>query len=246
MTRCFVESAQWPLPEIRLTPEESHHLRVLRARLGDRIELLTGQGHIAQAEIVDQRRNQVHVRVLPETRHAAPPPTVILTLIQAIPKHALMDWIIEKATELGLAVLAPVISERVIARPMAAECGRRRERWQKIARAAARQCGTAWLPTVDAIRPLSEALREMHRFDLCCVGSLHAQARPFRAVVSEVKVRRPRRIALVIGPEGDLTDAEYEALRDAGASLVSFGRRVLRVETAALYGLSLLNYEFAE
>ncbi|MBU1855843.1 MAG: RNA methyltransferase, partial [Verrucomicrobia bacterium] len=120
----------------------------------------------------------------------------------------------------------------------------RRGRWQKIAQEATRQCGVAWMPSVLPVRSLPEITADLARFDLCLVGSLHAGARAFRETVTKASVHAARSIALIIGPEGDLTEKETTALRDAGAHLVSFGNAVFRVETAALYGLSLLHYEF--
>jgi len=262
MMRCLINAEQWAADDIELAPDESHHLvQVLRARPGEQVGLFTGRGHTAQATFIAVRQKLALVRVLSATRRETPPPAVAVTLIQAIPKHALMDGIIQKAVELGAQAIQPLMTERVIVRlsagdgRAAGEAERRRSRWQKIALEATRQCGADWMPTVLAVRSLPETIADLARFDLCLVASLHADARAFRAVVNQARQALPERyalasahravsIALVIGPEGDLTDEETAALRAAGAQPVSFGKTVLRVETAALYGLSLLHYEF--
>ena len=245
--RCLIDAAQWAADDIELAPDESHHLiQVLRARAGERVGLFTGQGHTAEATFITVRRKRALVRVLPATRRATPPPSVAVTLIQAIPKHALMDGIIQKAVELGAHAIQPLMTARVIVHLSASEAERRCGRWQKIALEATRQCGVAWMPSVFPVRTLPETIVHLARFDLCLVGSLHAGARAFREAMIQAHVPSLRSIALIIGPEGDLTEAETTALRDAGAHLVSFGNAVLRVETAALYGLSLLNYEFED
>ena len=252
MMRCRIDAAQWAADEIELSPGESHHLvQVVRARPGERVGLFTGQGHTAEAIFIAVRQKRALVRVLPATRRATPPPAVAVTLIQAIPKHALMDGIIQKAVELGAQAIQPLMTERVIVQlsagdgQSAGEAERRRSRWQKIALEATRQCGVTWMPTVLPVRSLPEITADLARFDLCLVASLHANARSFREVIASAcqGVAFSRSLALIIGPEGDLTDAETTALREAGAHLVSFGNTVLRVETAALYGLSLLHYE---
>ena len=244
MMRCLIDASQWAADDITLAPDESHHLiKVLRARAGEQVGLFTGQGHTAQATFIAVRQKRVLVRVLPATRRTTPLPSVAVTLIQAIPKHALMDGIIQKAVELGAQAIQPLITARVIVRLSSSAAEQRRGRWQKIALEATRQCGVAWMPTVLAVRSLPEITADLARFDLCFVASLHAEARAFREVVTKARQASLSSIALIIGPEGDLTETETTALRDAGAHLVSFGKAVLRVETAALYGLSLVRYE---
>lgn len=242
--RCLIDACQWAADDIELALDESHHLvQVLRARPGEQVGLFTGQGRTAQATFIAVRQKRALVRVLPATRRATPPPSVAVTLIQAIPKHALMDGIIQKAVELGAQAIQPLITERVIIRLSAGAAEQRHGRWQKIALEATRQCGVAWMPSVFPVRSLPEITADLARFDLCLVGSLHADARAFREAVTKARQASLRNIALIIGPEGDLTETETTALRDAGAHLVSFGNAVFRVETAALYGLSLLRYE---
>ena len=242
--RCLIDASQWTADDIELAPDESHHLvQVLRVRPGERVGLFTGRGHTAEAAFIAVRQKRAQVRILPATRRETPPPAVAVTLIQAIPKHALMDGIIQKAVELGAQAIQPLMTERVIVHLSSSEAERRRGRWQKIALEATRQCGVAWMPTVLPVRSLPETIADMARFDLCLVGSLQADARAFREAVAQARTHSVSSIALIIGPEGDLTETETKALRDAGAHLVSFGNAVFRVETAALYGLSLLHYE---
>ncbi|MBI2441074.1 MAG: 16S rRNA (uracil(1498)-N(3))-methyltransferase [Lentisphaerae bacterium] len=247
MMRCLIDVAQWSADEIELFPDEAHHLlKVLRARLGERVGLFTGQGHTAEATLIAARQKKAFLRLLRATRRQTPPPQTALTLIQAIPKHALMDIIIQKATELGAQAIQPLVTERVVVRLSPGAAERRRQRWQKIALEATRQCGRAWLPTILPVRSLPELTADLARFDLCLVASLQAEARSFREVIGPARAHlagTSTRLALVIGPEGDLTEAETSALQKAGARLVRLGEAVLRVETAALYGLSLLHYE---
>jgi 16S rRNA (uracil1498-N3)-methyltransferase len=253
MMRCLIDVSQWAADEIELSPDESHHLaRVLRARPGEQVGLFTGQGHTVEAMFIAMRQKRALVRVMPATRRTTPPPSVAVTLIQAIPKHALFDAIIQKAVELGAQAIQPLMTERVIVRLSAGDCRsagaaeQRHRRWQKIALEATRQCGVAWMPGVLPVRSLPEITAHQAHFNLCLVASLSAMARPLRKVMMEARARSPQKIALVVGLEGDLTENETMALRKAGAHLVGFGDSVFRVETAALYGLSVLHYEFQE
>lgn len=245
MTRCFVNPAQWNQPEISLSPEESHHLlSVLRAGRGKQITLFNGQGQVATGRLLGTKKGQVRVKILEDTRHNVPHPSVSITLIQAVPKHSLMDFIIQKATELGVSAIAPVLTERVIVRWTDREIQKRHTRWQRIALEAVKQCGLNWFPDIQPAVPLSDLLPQLSLFDQCIVASLHQKARPFREVINTMNRKTIKTIALVIGPEGDLAEHETKAMLSAGAVLARFGPNILRVETAALYGLSLLTYEF--
>ncbi|MBI2442110.1 MAG: 16S rRNA (uracil(1498)-N(3))-methyltransferase [Lentisphaerae bacterium] len=253
MMRCLIDVGQWSAEEIELAPDEAHHLlKVLRARPGERVGLFTGHGHTAEATLETIRPKRARLRLKPETRRKTLPPVVAVTLIQATPKHTLMDSIIQKATELGAQTIQPTITERVIVRLSASAQAQRRERWQKIALEATRQCGRAWIPTVLPVRSLPEITADLARYDVCLVASLQAEAQMFREVIDRLRpkiyhpVGAPTRLALVIGPEGDLTTEETRKLQAAGAHLVRFSTAVLRVETAAFYGLSLLDYEIAD
>jgi 16S rRNA (uracil1498-N3)-methyltransferase len=167
-----------------------------------------------------------------------------VTLLQCLPKGRHMDVIVEKAVELGVAAVVPVISEHVVKRPQGARGAQQADRWRRVARAAAQQCQTLWVPAVSDPVGIEEAcaVGECQARFYC--GSLAADARPWREVLREEK-RPPPTVAVLIGPEGDLSPRERERAARSGAVGVSFGSLVLRVETAALYALSALTYEFA-
>lgn len=238
MHRCFAEPDRWKAEGITLTAEETAHLvTVLRASPGDRAILFDGQGRVAHAEIVSVSKREARLRLSGEiSEHPRPSPAV--TLIQAIPKGNHMDQIVEKATELGTSAIVPVITDRTVRRPGASP----HERWRRIAIGAAKQCGTPWVPEIGPVVSLAEALTgERASFDLWVVGSLESDSRPVKEVLRGCGDRT--RIGFLVGPEGDLTPEEYAMARNAGAIPVSFGNLVLRVETAAIFGLSVIRYE---
>jgi len=166
-----------------------------------------------------------------------------MTLIQALPKGRTMELVVEKATELGVSSICPVISARVVPRIKERSRNERRRRWQKIALNAARQCGSSWVPEVARISGYGELVADLEGFDLVLVGSLGDDALPLRSVMRRERQSRPQNVALLIGPEGDLTSTETDAAVAAGAISVRFGAQTMRTETAALYGLSVLAYE---
>jgi 16S rRNA (uracil1498-N3)-methyltransferase len=253
MHRCFVSPAAWKNSEISLTQEEEHHLLdVLRAQAGDSVILFDGQGRQAEALLIpppsceNERKNRSGPRILArivESRGTIRP-AVSITLIQALAKGQRMDWIVEKSTELGVSVIVPVVTERVVTHLKERQKDERRDRWQRIALSAAKQCQTNWVPEIGPVCCFSEAVQSCSKMDLFLVGSLAPDARLLRIVLEERRRKKPRNVALLIGPEGDLTPDELEEARRTGAVPVSFGSLVLRVETAALFGMSVLASEF--
>jgi 16S rRNA (uracil1498-N3)-methyltransferase len=237
-----------------LRPEEEHHLLdVLRASIGDEVAAFDGAGRQCRARVCPATagggRNAGGFRVVLEVVSSigATFTPVAITLIQAIPKGRHMDWIVEKATELGASEIWPVITERCVVRIGLEDAGAKSERWHRVAISAAKQCTTDFVPRVRRVERLRDVLADVAAgHDLFLVGSLQPDARPFKEVLSAARAAGVRRAAVLIGPEGDLTHEEMDWALQKGATPVSFGRRVLRVETAALYSLSVMAYELMD
>jgi 16S rRNA (uracil1498-N3)-methyltransferase len=244
MHRCLIDPEQWSTAALVLPSGESRHLaQVLRAREGERVEILDGMGRYAASEIETIRHGRRHVPAVVTLQLcspvcSAPRPEPSIDLIVALPKGTRLDGLIEKATEIGVAAVWPVQTARVVVRLSPAQAAERLERWRRIAESAVRQSGARWLPAVHPVSAFSASLAACREADLCLLGALTPDAVPLRAVLDAARAAGPQRVALVIGPEGDLTPAEIEAARRAGAAAVSFGETVLRVDTAALYALS--------
>src|SRR5207248_7115445 len=164
-----------------LSDAEAHHARdVLRMKLGDRAVLFNGRGHEITAEVVDLGKDEIRFRKLHETE--TPQLRCRITLGQAIPKGKNMDLIVQKAVEIGVAEIAPLISERTIVDLDAEEAEQKREKWQQIAIEAAKQCGQNWLPTIHAPKKLEEFFASPEtiagpaRTDFRLIGSLQPDA----------------------------------------------------------------------
>lgn len=241
MHRCFAEPSSWQVDTVALSLDESSHLvTVLRAGPGDKATVFDGQGRVAPAEVVRASVRAAHLRFTgPAEQHPRPSPSI--TLVQAIPKGGHMDQIVEKATELGAAVVQPILTERTVRRPDESKP----DRWLRVAIGAAKQCGTFWVPAIHPIRSFRDTIAGVcANCDLVLIGSLEANSMPVRQVLRATVADRRMRVGLLVGPEGDLTADEYRLAREAGAIPVSFGSLVLRVETAAIFGVSVLRYEF--
>jgi len=243
--RFYLPPAACQHSTLTLSEREAHHaLDVLRVRRGERVVVLDGAGHEFLCEVNETDRRAVRLTVRQPS--AIPPLTYEVTLLQALTKGRTMDWIVEKATELGVHRLVPILSERSVPHLAGEQAAGKVEKWQTTAIEAIKQCGSAWLPRIEAPVTPQALLSRGERFDLTLVASLQQDSRHprecFRNFFTEHQ-RRPRSVAVWIGPEGDFTPAEINAIKSAGAWPITLGQLVLRSETAAIYAVSVLNYE---
>jgi 16S rRNA (uracil1498-N3)-methyltransferase len=227
-----------------LTGAEVHHaVDVLRIAVGETVVVLDGAGHEFSCAVRAVGRKAVALHVTQTL--FSPAPSCRVTLVQAVPKGKLLETIIQKATELGAFRIIPLLSERVATRLDDEAAREKAEKWRPVAAEAIKQCGQRWLPQVEVPVTLPDLLARGEKFDLSLVGSLQADARHPREFLHSFQTAkgRPASIRLWIGPEGDFTDSELSAIRDAGGCPINLGPLVLRSDTAALYALSIVSYE---
>lgn len=242
MIRCFLPRDRWAAGEAELDEAESKHLSaVMRIRTGDHVEILDGVGHLGEAEVVAPNKKRTRIRLL--SRSAVAPFAPRRVLAQALVREQKMDWLIQKAVELGVHEIWPLQTDHAVVRIRPEEAGKKAARWQAIALAACKQSGNPWLPEIAPARTLSAALAAMApQPGAVCFGALQGGAVPLPKFFGRLREEDCPRVAMYIGPEGDFSPAEVEALRAAGAQPVTFGPIVFRVETAALFILSALQY----
>ena len=215
-----------------LPPVAARHVQVRRMQPGEPLVLFDGQGREAAAVVVAMRRDAVDVRVesAPEAVDRELPTAV--TLAVGMPANERMDWLVEKAAELGAVRVQPLLAERSVLRLAGERAERRREHWQGIAVAACEQCGRARVPVVEPVRTLAEWLQAPP------AGALRWMLSPGEAGPARPAEGRP--VVVLSGPEGGLSPAEVAAARSAGFQGVGLGPRVLRAETAPLAVLAWL------
>ena len=227
-------------------PEDAlHHLKVLRLKSGEEVELFDGHGSSRRYELITpiQHSSFFILHPLSSTSISTSTSTstfTSLTLFACITKGSRWDWTIEKATELGVTRIVPVISERTIVRIDPADREKKRQRYQRIAEDASRQSGSLYVPEIVAPLSFKDAL-PLVRETVCFIGALTTPPSPqiSQSVNRLIGQSVNRSISLFIGPEGDFTPAELESLMEI-ANPVSFGSTILRAETAAIYGLSVI------
>jgi 16S rRNA (uracil1498-N3)-methyltransferase len=225
-------------------PEAHHCLHVMRHGPNDRIVVFNGRGREATAVIESATKDTARLAYV--TRADSPRPAWRLVLVQAVPKAKQMDGILQKATELGVTDIVPVISERSVVQLADDRAESKAAKWRQIVIEAGKQCGQNWLPDVHEPVSAKDYFRRAPSVDLSLIGSLQPGAVSFKQALADYErehQRRPQSVAMLIGPEGDFTPAEMNLAFAQGCRPITLGPIVLRSETAALYSLSVLNHE---
>ena len=217
----------------------NHIARVLRLKSGDPVTLFDGRGGEHSARIAELRKGAVVVEVGERSVVARASP-LSLTLAQGVSRGERMDWVVQKATELGVTRISPVFTERSVVRLDAKQSERKRLHWQGIAVAACEQSGRDQVPAIDPPLALADFLGKVDRRATRVLLSHAADQRT-------ADLPRPEAgMVVLIGPEGGLAEAEQRAALAAGFVAVRLGPRVLRTETAAVAALTLLQHHFGD
>lgn len=216
----------------------AHVVRVLRLKAGDAVVLFNGDGREWQAQITAIDRREATVHVQQSTAPASESP-LVTHLLQAVGKGDRMDWAVQKATELGVSSIRPVVTARCNVRLDDERWQRKREHWQAVAISACEQCGRVRIPEVHAVADLPAALQACSPQALRLV--LHQHGAPLPPGSD-----RPAAVCVLIGPEGGLTAEELDSAQRAGFHRWALGPRVLRTETAPVVGLSVLQARYGD
>lgn len=219
---------------LTLPPEAAHHaLRVLRLRSGDELVLFDGLGGEYSGHVLEATRTmQVSVDAKRDVEREAP---LALTLAQALPAGDKMDWVVQKAVELGVAAIQPIQAKRSVVRLAGERADKRVSHWEQVAISACEQCGRNRMPKIGAILDLPHYL------------ALPASENETRLLLSPDSkprlrdlVRPTGTVTLLIGPEGGFDEGEETAAHSVGFQAVSLGPRVLRTETAGLAAIAAI------
>ncbi|MBQ7479115.1 MAG: 16S rRNA (uracil(1498)-N(3))-methyltransferase [Selenomonadaceae bacterium] len=227
--------------EIEITGTDAHHLmHVLRARAGDEMVVVDDRNRVARMEMVGFTREAVTMRLKERLEMDTESPADI-TLAQCLLKADKMDFVVQKAVELGARRVVPIMSRNCVVRYDAKKREERRNRWQKIADEAAKQCGRTVLLEVAPVVELSsflESVREEEGLLLFCYENERKQS-----VRECLKRADAGRCLMLIGPEGGFAPEEAESAKRCGGISVTLGPRILRAETAAVAALAIVQYE---
>ncbi len=222
-----------------LSSDESHHVaRVLRLKTGDTVEVFDGRGGSRPARAGEIGKRTVEVVFSgPKVTQETPAPGIILAV--AAPKGQRMDTLVQMAQEIGLDELIPIVTDNAVAQ----EHGENRyARWRRVAIAAAKQSGTNFLIEIGRAVDFDKLLGDLERWDLRLLCHTDRQYPGLREVLAGQP--KPERVLLAIGPEGGFSSMEIAEARKTGCQAVRLAAATLRVETAAVFALSVLCHQF--
>jgi len=245
MRHFFIEPAAVEKPLAVIKGSEAHHIsNVLRLKPGDSIRLFDGTGFEYEAVIVNVADRKVEVAVL-RKHPAAVKSGVQVIVAQAFLKEKKMDDLVRQLCELGVAKWIPFFAERSVARPGKSRLAGRTERWKRIAREAVKQCRRIDIPEIRATLSFEEVLDFGKACDLDIVFWENA-SNPLDRRIGPALARPPKKILLMLGPEGGFTPQEVKTAKRSGFVTAGLGPRILRAETATVAACTLVQYLFGD
>lgn len=236
MPRFFLPPSAWTETPFLEGDEAKHLAQVLRIQSGATVTVFDGNGNYAEARVLSVSKQRVDLML--ELAESKPTPSPEITLVQAIPKGKNMDWIIQKAVELGVTKIQPLLTRNTIVSPG----DHKTEKWRRTALEACKQCAQFTMPTIEEPLSFDDWIAAEDDSELKIIASLSDEPENFR----ETLAKHPdlESVTLLIGPEGDLSPEEYAATQEHGFVPVTLGDLVLRVETATLFCLSAIRFQY--
>lgn len=240
MDRFFADKIQGDLAFIDSEEEIKHISRTLRMQEGDVVEIFDGKGkeYIARLDQIDKK--SIQLKVMEEVKINRELNTFI-TVYQGIPKAQKMELIVQKLTEIGVSRMVPVKFERCI-RLIDEKEVKQIQRWQKIALEACKQSKRTLVPLIEKSMDIKTLAQDIKNNDLSLLFYENEEALNVKELLKALD-KKQTKVGIIIGPEGGITETERELLISAGAKSVLLGNRILRTETAAIYGASIISYE---
>ncbi len=248
MPRFFVADNQITENKIEIIGEDVNHIKnVLRAKIGEEIQVCNKnqmKEYTCKIERLEQEKIICNIQKISENETES---NINVTIFQGLPKSDKMELIIQKSVELGVFDITPVEMKRCVVKLTEKDKNKKIERWQKISEVAAKQCERGVIPKINEISNIKNICNICEVYDIVLVAYEKEQKNTLKQELIKLKEQnldKAIRIGIVIGPEGGLEEQEVEMLKQAGAKIVTLGKRILRTETVALNILSNIMYEW--
>lgn len=248
MRRYFVELKDIQGEKVFFNKEQSHHMsKVLRSAPGERVDVCTGDGTVYHAVLESFEKDKVTAVIIGKEEHQQET-AVPICLYQGMPKADKLEWIIQKCTELGISAIIPVETGRSVIHLDGEKAEKKIDRWQKIAQEASQQSKRVTIPKIGPYLTWKQFLPHVTQQDseITIILWEDEQTHRLKEVLQEVDWEKTKRINLVVGPEGGMSEGEVAQLREVGGVTASLGKRILRTETAGLAAVSMIEYELDE
>ena len=245
MSKFFVKENQINNDKIHILGEDVNHIaNVLRMKKEDEVQICnqeTGENYITK--IISFSKDEIECEIVKKIIETVES-NVDITLFQGIPKFDKMELIIQKNTEVGVKKIVPVLMERTVVKLDEKTANKKIERWQKIAEVAANQSMRDIIPEIENIIKLQDITKQ--DYDVVLVAYENEEKNMLKQELKKLQGKDRYKIAIVIGPEGGISEKEIEILKNMGASFVSLGKRILRTETAGIVMSGNIMYELED
>ena len=252
MPKFFVRENQIKDTYIEIINEDNHHIKsVLRKKIGDEILVCNSQNMINYLCEISKFCDDKTICSIKEKINSGElvDEKIKISIFQGLPKSDKMELIIQKSVELGVYDITPVSLERSIVKIPEKEQPKKISRWQKISEVAAKQSGRNIIPNINNIVSIKSVTEEIQEYDLFLVAYEKEKENKLKDEIENIKLKNLKKdidikIAVLIGPEGGISEKEITTLKESGAKVITLGNRILRTETVALNTISILMYEF--
>lgn len=246
MPKFFVNTDQIEGNKIKIIGEDVKHIEfVLRMKIGDEITICDSQTTLNYFTKIKKFEKDFILCDIIDCMKPFTESNIRITVFQGLPKADKMEYIIQKATELGAEEIVPVTMIRSVVKLEENVANKKIQRWQKIAETAAKQSGRDCIPKIESLKKISNICEEISNYDLMLLAYENEEKTTLKEELKKLKVNSKEiKIGIIIGPEGGLAGKEVEALTSAGAKPVTLGKRILRTETASITMISNIIYEY--
>ncbi|MBC2579249.1 16S rRNA (uracil(1498)-N(3))-methyltransferase [Clostridium sp. DJ247] len=221
-----------------------HIYKVLRLEIGSEISINNCEGEEFLSQIEEINKKQVIAKCLKKL-DINNESNIEIYLFQGLPKSSKMDLIVQKATELGVKEITPIVTERVVVKNELGEF-KKLDRWNRIALEACKQCKRSLIPKINTPLEFEQLVDIIKEMDLVIVPYENEKGHGIKSLVSSIGENNVKKVGIIIGPEGGFEPDEIKKLQDIGAYIVTLGPRILRTETAGFVCVSLIMYELGD
>ena len=248
MPKFFVKEEQIQENQIIILGQDVNHIKkVLRAKIGDELQICNSQnGENFLCEIDNLEEEKIICQIKEKIQEQVES-NIEVTIFQGLPKADKMEYIIQKTVELGVYDITPVEMKRCVVKLNEKDKSKKIERWQKISEVAAKQCGRDIIPQINNIINIKNICNLIQEYDMVLVAYENEEKNTLKEQLENIKKQNNSKskvkIGIIIGPEGGLEEKDVETLKENGAKVITLGRRILRTETVALNVLSIIMYE---
>lgn len=248
MPKFFVKEEQIQENQIIILGQDVNHIKkVLRAKIGDELQICNsqnGENFLCEIDNLDEEKIICQIK---EKIQEQVESNIEVTIFQGLPKADKMEYIIQKSVELGVYDITPVEMKRCVVKLNEKDKSKKIERWQKISEVAAKQCGRDIIPQINNIINIKNICNLIQEYDMVLVAYENEEKNTLKEQLENIKKQNNSKskvkIGIIIGPEGGLEEKDVETLKENGAKVITLGRRILRTETVALNVLSIIMYE---